>query len=50
MDLCKSTLLKLISRITILSHGSIKVNGKLTSLLEVGAGFHQDLTCLENIF
>ncbi len=46
----KSTLLKLISRITIPSHGSIKVNGKLTSLLEVGAGFHQDLTCFENIF
>lgn len=46
----KSTLLKLLSRITLPTYGNIRVNGRLTSLLEVGAGFHSDLTCLENIY
>ena len=39
----KSTLLKLMTKIIYPTKGSIKVNGKLTSLLELGAGFHPDL-------
>jgi len=46
----KSTLLKILSRITQPSSGSIKVRGKVASLLEVGTGFHPDLTGRENIF
>ena len=46
----KSTLLKLISRITSPSSGSIKVNGRIGSLLEVGTGFHPDLTGRDNVF
>ena len=46
----KSTLLKIISRITTPSSGSIKVKGKISSLLEVGTGFHFELTGRENIF
>ncbi|WP_246316604.1 ABC transporter ATP-binding protein [Scandinavium goeteborgense] len=46
----KSTLLKLLTRITRPSAGSIIVNGTLSSLLEVGAGFHHDLNGLENIY
>jgi lipopolysaccharide transport system ATP-binding protein len=45
----KSTLLSLISRIYQPSSGSIEVNGKLAPLLELGAGFHPDLTGLDNI-
>jgi lipopolysaccharide transport system ATP-binding protein len=46
----KSTLLKLLSRITSPSKGTIKLQGKVASLLEVGTGFHQDLSGRENIY
>jgi lipopolysaccharide transport system ATP-binding protein len=46
----KSTLLKLISRITAPTSGSIKINGRIGSLLEVGTGFHPDLTGRDNVF
>lgn len=46
----KSTLLKLISRITAPTSGQIVVRGKVTSLLEVGTGFHPDLSGRENVF
>jgi lipopolysaccharide transport system ATP-binding protein len=45
----KSTLLKLLSRITEPTHGRIKIYGRVASLLEVGTGFHPDLTGRENI-
>ncbi|OGL40513.1 MAG: hypothetical protein A3C43_00995 [Candidatus Schekmanbacteria bacterium RIFCSPHIGHO2_02_FULL_38_11] len=46
----KSTILKLLSRILKPNKGDIKVNGRLSALIEVGAGFHQDLTGRENIY
>ena len=46
----KSTLLKLLSRITSPTTGVIKINGKMASLLEVGTGFHGELTGRENVF
>jgi len=46
----KSTLLKLLSRITLPTKGTIKMTGKVSSLLEVGTGFHPELTGKENIY
>jgi ABC-type polysaccharide/polyol phosphate transport system ATPase subunit len=46
----KSTLVKLLSRITAPSEGTITLNGRLSALIELGAGFHPDLTGRENIF
>jgi lipopolysaccharide transport system ATP-binding protein len=46
----KSTILKLLSKITVPTSGSIKVNGQLSALIELGAGFHPDLTGRENIY
>ena len=46
----KSTMLKLLSRITVPTEGCIRINGRVASLLEVGAGFHPELTGRENIF
>src|SRR5579872_6617561 len=46
----KSTLLKLLSRITVPTEGSISISGRVASLLEVGTGFHPELTGRENIF
>ena len=46
----KSTLLKVISRITYPTEGEIVINGKVASLLEVGTGFHPELTGKENVF
>ncbi len=46
----KSTLLKLMTKIIYPSKGKLTTNGKLTSLLELGAGFHPDFTGRENIY
>jgi lipopolysaccharide transport system ATP-binding protein len=46
----KSTLLKVLSRITEPTQGRIRIRGRMASLLEVGTGFHQELTGRENIY
>jgi homopolymeric O-antigen transport system ATP-binding protein len=46
----KSTILKLLSRITTPSAGEITINGRLSALIEIGSGFHPELTGRENIY
>ena len=46
----KSTLLKLLSRILVPTKGTVKIRGRLSAVIELGAGFHEDLTAKENVY
>jgi lipopolysaccharide transport system ATP-binding protein len=46
----KSTILKLLSKITTPTSGEIVINGRLSALIEVGSGFHPELTGRENVY
>src|SRR5437868_11402589 len=46
----KSTILKLLSNITTPTKGEIQINGSLSALIEVGSGFHPELTGRENVY
>src|SRR4029077_20302005 len=46
----KSTLLKIISRVTTPTKGEVRIRGRIASLLEVGTGFHPELTGKDNIY
>src|SRR5499433_1919691 len=46
----KSTILKILSRVTTPTHGSFFISGNVGALIEVGAGFHPDLTGRENVY
>jgi lipopolysaccharide transport system ATP-binding protein len=46
----KSTLLKVLSKITVPTSGHAKIQGRISSLIEVGTGFHQELTGRENVY
>jgi lipopolysaccharide transport system ATP-binding protein len=46
----KSTLLKVLAQITAPTHGCVKLGGRVASLLEVGTGFHQEMTGRDNVF